>query len=146
MDVTHEIYAIRYAHLERTARHNFIDGDPHDGPMPLDYFVWAIIGGGRTWVVDTGFDAPMAAQRRRTLVRPVGEGLKAIGIDPAGVQDVIITHMHYDHSGNHTLFPAARAAPCALPRCVAPSKPPTCRPWWVACSPTAWCSTTVTPR
>lgn len=108
MDTSYQIFAIRYAHLDRTARHNFIDGDPHDGPMPLDYFVWAISGGGRHWVLDTGFDAAMAAQRRRQLVRPVGDGLKAIGIDPATVQDVIISHMHYDHAGNHDLFPQAR--------------------------------------
>ena len=104
----YELFAIRYAHLERTARHNFIDGDPHDGPMPLDYYVWAIVGGGRHWVLDTGFDAAMAVQRRRQLLRPVGEGLQAIGIEPATVQDVIISHMHYDHAGNHDLFPAAR--------------------------------------
>jgi glyoxylase-like metal-dependent hydrolase (beta-lactamase superfamily II) len=108
MDTRYQVYAIRYAHLERTARHNFIDGDPHDGPMPLDYFVWAITGNGRSWVMDTGFDAAMAAQRRRQLVRPVGEGLAAIGIDAATVQDVIISHMHYDHAGNHDLFPQAR--------------------------------------
>lgn len=108
MPPCYELYAIRYAHLERTARHNFIDGDPHDGPMPLDYFIWAIVGEGRHWVLDTGFDADMAARRRRVLVRPAGDGLRAIGIDPAGVRDVIISHMHYDHAGNHALFPAAR--------------------------------------
>jgi glyoxylase-like metal-dependent hydrolase (beta-lactamase superfamily II) len=104
----YELHAIRYAHLERTARHNFIDGDIHDGPMPLDYYVWAISGGGRHWVLDTGFDAAMAAKRGRQLLRPVGEGLRAIGIDPGAVRDVIISHMHYDHAGNHELFPAAR--------------------------------------
>lgn len=108
MPPVYEIHAIRYAHLERTARHNFIDGDAHDGPMPLDYFVWSIQGNGRTWVVDTGFDAAMAAERQRELVRPVDAGLAAIGIDCRTVQDVIITHMHYDHAGNHDLFPAAR--------------------------------------
>jgi glyoxylase-like metal-dependent hydrolase (beta-lactamase superfamily II) len=108
MNAAYEVYAVRYAHLARTARHNFIDGDVHDGPMPLDYFVWAIKGGGRSWVVDTGFDAAMAGERQRQLLRPVGEGLAAIGIDAACVQDVIITHMHYDHAGNHELFPAAR--------------------------------------
>jgi glyoxylase-like metal-dependent hydrolase (beta-lactamase superfamily II) len=108
METSYQIHAIRYAHLTRTARHNFIDGDPHDGPMPLDYYVWAITGGGRTWVLDTGFDAVMAARRRRQLVRPVGEGLAAIGIDASTVQDVIISHMHYDHAGNHELFPQAR--------------------------------------
>jgi glyoxylase-like metal-dependent hydrolase (beta-lactamase superfamily II) len=108
MDPQYEIYAIRYGHLDRSARHNFIDGDAHDGPMPLDYYVWAIRGVAGTWVLDTGFDAAMAAHRGRSLVRPVGEGLAAIGIDPAGVRDVIISHMHYDHAGNHDLFPAAR--------------------------------------
>ena len=38
----YEIYAIKYAHSERRTGENFIGGDPHDGPMPLDYFVWAI--------------------------------------------------------------------------------------------------------
>jgi glyoxylase-like metal-dependent hydrolase (beta-lactamase superfamily II) len=104
----YEIYAVRYAHLERTATFNFLGGDPHDGPMPLDYFVWVIRDAGRTIVVDTGFNAEQAAKRKRTLVRPVDAGLEAIGIDHTQVTDVIITHMHYDHSGNQHLFPKAR--------------------------------------
>jgi len=104
----YEIYAIRYAHHDRRASENFIGGDPHDGPMPLDYFVWAIVGQNRTFVLDTGFDAEMAKKRKRELVRNPGEGLKAIGVDPAKVQDVIISHMHYDHTGNYDLFPNAR--------------------------------------
>ena len=108
MSVHHEIFAVRYAHLERTAKWNFLGGDSHDGPMPLDYFVWAIVGPAQTIVVDTGFDAEQAKKRGRTLVRPVDEGLRAIGIAHAQVTDVIISHMHYDHSGNHHLFPNAR--------------------------------------
>jgi glyoxylase-like metal-dependent hydrolase (beta-lactamase superfamily II) len=30
-----------------------------------------------------------------------------IGIDPDSVKDVIISHMHYDHTGNNDLFPNA---------------------------------------
>jgi glyoxylase-like metal-dependent hydrolase (beta-lactamase superfamily II) len=37
-----------------------------------------------------------------------GETLQKIGIRPHDVEDVIITHMHYDHCGNHGLFPGAR--------------------------------------
>jgi len=105
---TYELFAIRYGHHNRTATHNFLGGDPHDGPMPLDYFVWAIVGEERRFVFDTGFDAQLAAKRQRTLLRPVGEGLQMIGINPDSVEDVIISHMHFDHSGNHGLFPKAR--------------------------------------
>jgi len=108
MTAVYEIYAVRYAHLERTARHNFVGGDEHDGPMPLDYYVWAIVGEGRTIVLDTGFDAAMARRRGREIVRPVGEGLKSIGIVPETVEQVVISHMHYDHAGNHELFARAR--------------------------------------
>jgi len=104
----YEIYAIRYGHLDRTATHNFLGGDEHDGPLPLDYYVWAIVGSGRSFILDTGFDAATGAARGRTLVRPVADGLAALGIDPAGVRDVIVSHMHYDHAGNHDLFPQAR--------------------------------------
>ena len=35
----YELYAIKYAHHERLRSANFVGGDPHDGPMPMDYFV-----------------------------------------------------------------------------------------------------------
>ena len=104
-----EIYAVRYAKHMRTTRENFMGGDPHDvSPMPMDYFVWAVIGDDRTFVVDTGFDAPMAKQRGREYLHTPAEGLKTIGVDAAKVEDVIITHMHYDHCGNHAMFPLSR--------------------------------------
>ncbi len=103
-----QVYALRYAHHDRMARENFIGGDPHDGPMPLDYFIWAVVSRERVFVVDTGFDEAAAGRRQRKLLHSPGEGLKAIGIDPAKVEDVVITHMHYDHCGNSALFPSAR--------------------------------------
>ena len=108
MPPTYEVLAIRYAHLERTARHNFVGGDEHDQPMPLDYYVWAIVGAGRTVIVDTGFDENAARLRGRQLVRPVAAGLEAVGISPEQVEHIVISHMHYDHAGNHDLFPRAR--------------------------------------
>ena len=107
-DDTYEVYAVRYAHHDRRSPENFIGGDPHDVLQPLDYYVWAIVGAAATYVVDTGFDASMAARRGRELLNPVGEGLKAIGIDPDKVENVIVSHLHYDHTGNYELFPRAR--------------------------------------
>ena len=108
-DDVYEIYAIRYAcHEGRPASLNFLRGDPHEGPGALDFFVWALKGPAGTIIVDTGYDADAAARRDRKIVRPIAEGLKAIGIAPDDVRHVIITHMHWDHAGNHDLFPNAR--------------------------------------
>lgn len=103
----YEVFAIRYAQHMRKASENFLGGDPHDGPMPIDYYIWAIVGKSGTFVVDTGFDQASADKRGRILLNPPAQSLSAIGINPATVQNVIVTHMHYDHAGNHDLFPNA---------------------------------------
>jgi glyoxylase-like metal-dependent hydrolase (beta-lactamase superfamily II) len=103
----YEVYAIKYAHHARRASENFIGGDPHDGPMPLDYFVWLIRGGGHEVVVDTGFSSAMATKRGRDHIRCPTEGLRMLGCDASTVKDVVITHLHYDHVGNFDLFPSA---------------------------------------
>jgi glyoxylase-like metal-dependent hydrolase (beta-lactamase superfamily II) len=104
----YEVYAVKYADHQRLAGENFIGGDPHNGPMPLDFYIWAIKGAERAWIVDTGFDAELAAQRQRRVLRSPAEPLAALGIDADSIEDVIITHMHYDHCGNHRLFDRAR--------------------------------------
>jgi len=103
----YEVYAIKYAHHARRASENFIGGDPHDGPMPLDYFVWLIRGAGREIVVDTGFSAQMAAKRQRNHMRCPTEGLRLLDVDAGTVKEVVVTHLHYDHIGNFDLFPEA---------------------------------------
>jgi glyoxylase-like metal-dependent hydrolase (beta-lactamase superfamily II) len=107
-DDTYEVFAVKYAHHARRSPENFIGGDPHDVPMPLDYFVWAIRNSSRTLVVDTGFTREMAIKRGRDHIRSPGDGLKTIGIEPDAVENVVITHMHYDHAGNLDLFGRAR--------------------------------------
>ena len=107
-DDIHEIYAIKYGRHERKKAENYIGGDPHDVPEPIDYFVWAIIGPSGTFVVDTGFDAAMAKKRGRMIAKPIAEGLKAIDIAPDSIKNVIVSHLHYDHCGNYDTFPNAR--------------------------------------
>ena len=103
----YEVYAVRYARHDRLSSENFLGGDPHDVPMPLDYFVWAVVGADKTYVVDMGFTDDQARKRKREYLRSPGEGLMTLGIDPATIENVIVTHMHYDHVGNLDLFPNA---------------------------------------
>ena len=105
---TFEVYAIRYAHHGgRSASEMFIGGDPHEGPMALDYFIWAAIGPSHMFVIDTGFNAEVAKRRGRILIRTPAEGLALIDIDASSVPNVILTHLHYDHVGNFDMFPNA---------------------------------------
>lgn len=106
---TYEIFALRYAHFaDRTQGTNLIFPDDHAAPMPLDFFVWAIRGEGRTIVLDTGFDAASAARRNRTWIRSPLEALRGIGVDPDTVEDVVLSHMHWDHAGHWDAFPKAK--------------------------------------
>jgi glyoxylase-like metal-dependent hydrolase (beta-lactamase superfamily II) len=106
--VTYDAYAVKYAERDARRPEHFLGGDPHDAPMPMDYFVWAVSGGGRTWVVDTGFGEDDATRRGRRLVRSTTEALATVGVDAASVTDVVLTHLHYDHAGGWDQFPAAR--------------------------------------
>src|SRR4051794_6361313 len=103
----YELFAIRYATREARRREHFIGGDPHDAPMPVGYFVWVAIGSDHTFVIDTGFTAEVAAKRGRSYLRCPVETLKVLGVDGGAVQDVILTHLHYDHVGNFHKFPNA---------------------------------------
>jgi len=74
----------------------------------MDYFVWLARSKSKTWVIDTGFNQQAADKRERQFLRSPAEGLKRLGVEVAAVQDVIITHLHYDHIGNFDLFPQAQ--------------------------------------
>ncbi|EFH11303.1 N-acyl homoserine lactonase family protein [Pseudoroseomonas cervicalis] len=105
---TYEVFALRYATREARRAEHFIGGDPHDGPMPMDYFVWLIRGADRCIVVDSGFTAEVAARRKRTHLRDPIDALRLLGCDAGTVQDVVLTHLHYDHVGNFHRFPVAQ--------------------------------------
>ncbi|VTU46348.1 N-acyl homoserine lactonase (plasmid) [Variovorax sp. SRS16] len=103
----YEVYAVKYAEHARTASANFIGGDGHDGPMPMDYFVWVLKGPDAQWVVDTGFNQSAADARGRRLLHNPAEAIGLVGLRAEQVRNVIITHLHYDHAGNCDLFGAA---------------------------------------
>jgi len=107
---TYEVFAIRYAGVQRRRIDNFIGMDVHDGPMAMDFYVWLLRSSQRTILVDTGFTTATAAARKRVLERyrcPI-DTLHTLGVDPATITDVVLTHLHFDHAGNLSRLPAAR--------------------------------------
>lgn len=104
-----EVFAVQYArHSGRSAADNFLGAASDKPGCDLAYYVWVARRSDRVFVIDTGFGPQAATQRGRDLFEPPAERLRRLGIDPAGVEDVILTHLHYDHAGTLDAFPNAR--------------------------------------
>ena len=84
------------------------DARPNE-PYPIDYFVWAALSPDATIVVDAGF-TPETAKRRgnRDYLQSPMKTLRQLGVEPATVEHLVITHLHYDHVGHVEDFPAAQ--------------------------------------
>jgi len=106
--LTYDVYAVKYAERDGRRRDHFIGGDLHDGPMSMDYFVWAIVGEHKSFLVDTGFGATDASTRGRRLLRGAHEAFASVGVETLSAVDIVLTHLHYDHAGGVALFANAR--------------------------------------
>src|SRR5262249_7610257 len=105
---SYEVFAIKFGQREGRRSENFVGGDPHDGPMPVSYYVWLIRGQSRSFLVDVGFSKAVAAKRGREQLREPASVLAKLGVPPESLRDVIITHLHWDHVGNFSAYPNAR--------------------------------------
>lgn len=104
----YEIFAIRYARLaERRVHENFMRRDLPDGPQPMDFFVWIVRNRDRLVLVDTGYGHRAAEERKRPIEFVPVEALRKIEIPPTSIDDIVITHLHYDHAGGLDEFPDA---------------------------------------
>jgi glyoxylase-like metal-dependent hydrolase (beta-lactamase superfamily II) len=103
----YEVFALRYATRDAMSSSHFLGGDPHDVPMPMDYFVWAAVGPDKTYIIDTGMTQEDATARKRTFLNCPIAMLSELGIKANAVTDVILTHLHYDHAGNFDKLPGA---------------------------------------
>ncbi len=105
-----EVLAVRYGTLvarKSALYYRYADYGEPDAEARMDYFFWVLRRGEETVLVDTGFGPAAGARRGRTLLHRTDDALRRLGIDPASVAQVIITHLHYDHTGNLDLFPGA---------------------------------------
>jgi glyoxylase-like metal-dependent hydrolase (beta-lactamase superfamily II) len=106
----YEVLAVRYATRSTTKSECFYRyasyGEP-DAPLQMDYFFWLLRGAGGTVLVDVGFDPVVGERRGRTCLCPPVEALARLGVAPATVSQIVLTHLHYDHVGNLAAFPDA---------------------------------------
>lgn len=106
----YDVIAVRYGTRLTTKSEIFLHyglyGEP-DEPARMDYFFWVLRGAGRTILVDCGFNERSGARRGRTMLCAPVTALRRLGIEPADVSALILTHAHYDHIGNLEHFPAA---------------------------------------
>lgn len=103
-----QVHALKYAEqTDRNRGTNFIFTDNHDAPHPIDYFVWLLRRGDEIILVDSGFDQPEAESRGRRITLDAHAMLAPVGLTPADITTLIVTHLHFDHAGGLHLFPNA---------------------------------------
>ena len=102
------VVAVRYGERESIQSEVYYRwstyGEP-DGPLGMDYYFWLIEPPkGPPIVVDSGFAPELGARKGRNCTCEPAEALTRLGVDPAEVKQVVVTHLHYDHIGNLDLF------------------------------------------
>ena len=108
--VTDGVYALQYAARTVSVRgEHFYGYEPsfHEN-YPIDYFVWAVCRAHDVVLVDAGFTRPTAERRgNRTYLAEPAELLSMLGRTVDEVSSLIVSHLHYDHTGHVAGFPAA---------------------------------------
>ena len=94
-------------------RPQFVWGQGWDTVVQCPVLMFYVEGGGKRIMVDTGCaDPEWGSKYHKPFARKPEEepekALAAIGVDPADIDIVIATHLHWDHCYNHELFTNAR--------------------------------------
>ena len=108
----YSIWIVEYARVREYPVGAVLYGRWNAGHLVLPYCYAVIKGEGHLAVVDTGFNY---AEFGKVLADRYGVSdwqsaatvLERIGIDPAGVDTMILTHNHFDHAGGVEQFPNA---------------------------------------
>jgi glyoxylase-like metal-dependent hydrolase (beta-lactamase superfamily II) len=106
-----QVLAVKYGYRVTTRAESYLNfhvyGEP-DADLDIDYYFWVIRDSQGVFLVDTGFDPEVGDRRRRAHYTTPAQVLPELGIAPDDVTAVVITHAHWDHTGNARQFPHAQ--------------------------------------
>jgi glyoxylase-like metal-dependent hydrolase (beta-lactamase superfamily II) len=105
-----DVYAIRYGTLRNFPVSALIAGADTSRRIDVALMVWLIRRpDGRNVLLDAGFyrDKFMQRWKPADYQRP-SEAIRALGVAPEDISDVIVSHVHWDHMDGADLFPRAR--------------------------------------
>jgi glyoxylase-like metal-dependent hydrolase (beta-lactamase superfamily II) len=110
---TYSLWVLEYAFAAEYPLSGLLYGAHNQGIVKLPYCYAVIKGGGRTALVDVGYnykDYGKTLADRFGVVnwRDPKTVLAEVGVSPEDVDTVFVTHAHFDHFGNVEDFPNAR--------------------------------------
>jgi glyoxylase-like metal-dependent hydrolase (beta-lactamase superfamily II) len=105
--VTAELYQVVVGRRSLPLRNCLLRGGD-DENVDFTYSMWIVIHDGAITLVDTGFNAEVAAKRGITFERTALEAVRDFGLEPADVSGIVLSHLHFDHAGGLGAFPAAK--------------------------------------
>jgi glyoxylase-like metal-dependent hydrolase (beta-lactamase superfamily II) len=106
---TYTVEAIRYGTLQDFPVAGLVAGADSSRKMDIAMVFWLVRGGRRNILVDSGFYRPQLFKGWKVAdFRKPSDALRAAGLQPEDVTDIIISHMHWDHVDGFDLFPKAR--------------------------------------
>jgi glyoxylase-like metal-dependent hydrolase (beta-lactamase superfamily II) len=105
----YEVYALSYGVYPGFPVSALIAAADKSRKIDLQMMVWLVKGGGKNILVDTGcyHENVVKGKGIKNLIK-ASEAVAKLGLSPADITDVIITHMHWDHADGMDLFPNAK--------------------------------------
>src|SRR5262249_31768377 len=106
----YDVYAVRFATIADFPVSSLVAGAERSRRLDIAMMIWLLKGAdGRVALVDSGFHREQYFRQFavKDYVAPP-DAIAPLGVKPADVTDIFLSHMHWDHAGGIDLFPSAR--------------------------------------
>ena len=105
----YEIYAIKYASLKAFPLGGLVEGEDRNTKLDIGMYVFLVKGGGRNILFDCGFYRPQFLRQWKPADYEIpSSAVERAGVKAVDINDVIISHIHWDHADGFDLFPNAK--------------------------------------